>query len=203
MVIQSIGCAAVIVNAFLGLQATFSQVDFKCRIGLAGSASLSLLLYDIVVNFFLTGVFIWLLRPLLQFHRQGEMENWRYRLRQMAAKGLSCVSINLAIGRARPISEGPYHRALNENLVTAVERLVWKSLIGCIVVVLPTIVNLSLLYAFGGEEQGWLCFTICIVDGKSSNSKLGRPRLHILSLRYISIAFPLYLHPIDFWGIRL
>ena len=50
--------------------------------------------------------------------------------------------------------------------VNRLKRLVYRSLVGCGLVLVPTIVNMGLLYRWKGKEQGWLCFTICTVDGK-------------------------------------
>ncbi|GAB7362462.1 hypothetical protein MBLNU230_g2784t1 [Neophaeotheca triangularis] len=42
--------------------------------------------------------------------------------------------------------------------------LVTRTLVGGIVVLVPTIVNLTLLYRFRGEEQGWMCYLLCMSD---------------------------------------
>lgn len=60
-----------------------------------------------------------------------------------------------------------YRQTLTREIVKARENLVRKTLIGSILVVFPTIANLSLLYVVGGKEMGWLCLTLCTSDGTS------------------------------------
>lgn len=52
------------------------RLDGRCRIGLPPRVSFPLLCFDVVVNFLLTGVFFWLLRPVLDFHGLLKMSTW-------------------------------------------------------------------------------------------------------------------------------
>ena len=49
---------------------------------------------------------------------------------------------------------------------TLSKNLVIKSLIGTGIFLVPTIVNLGIFYKWRGQEQGWLCFTSCAIDGE-------------------------------------
>lgn len=49
----------------------------KCHIGLQPKTSIVLCIYDIIINFSLTGIFLWLLRPLLAFGRPTNVPIWK------------------------------------------------------------------------------------------------------------------------------
>lgn len=53
-----------------------------------------------------------------------------------------------------------------ENRDHRLRSLVVRTLAGTIVVLLPTIVNLTILYYLRGEEQGWMCYLLCMSDGE-------------------------------------
>jgi len=122
-------------------------------------------------------IFIWLLRPLLAFHRTSNPDStsyFRHRITKSLNKFRAYIPFRL------PQSDGPYLQAVNQTLVRAVEWLVWKTLIGTVLIVIPTIANLALMASVGGREQAWLCFTICTVDGK-------------LLLLFLLLSYSLYL----------
>lgn len=58
---------------------------------------------------------------------------------------------------------------MNQNLDfhKSIEALLWKSLFGSFLVMLPTVGNLAALFCLEGRELGWLCLTICSFDGTS------------------------------------
>jgi hypothetical protein len=146
----------LIVLSFIHPIADVDNLDLKCRIGLTRRTSIVLIFFDIFVNFSLTAVFLWLLRPLLAFHQTSNPESTAYFRHRIAKLVLgTCAWVPLRLPQTEP-----YHAALNTNLVKAVEWLVWKTLAGTVGIVVPTIVNLSLLYRMDGREQGWLCFTM-------------------------------------------
>lgn len=53
----------------------------------------------------------------------------------------------------------------NRLFLNGVEKLLWKSLVGAALVLAPTVANLAVLYHMKGREQGWLCLTVCTLDG--------------------------------------
>jgi hypothetical protein len=164
MFVLAAGFVGLGAASFLQPVAQLGYNDGVCRIGLPREASIILVMFDIFINFSLTAVFLWLLRPLLAFHQTGDPERrgyFRFRVfKYLGEAGSWIPSACSWISFRFPHLEGPYRPALNTNLVKAVEILVWKTLIGTVLIVIPTIVNLSLLYHMAGKEQGWLCFTM-------------------------------------------
>jgi len=116
-----------------------------------------LLSYDTFVNLFLTGVFIYLLRPLLRFGTPSSSPYWGSHARTLVRR-----LVGVSLHSAHEMENG---YILNTGRLQAVEKLVWKSLIGAFVVLLPTIANLAILFVMGGRELGWLCLTVCTLDG--------------------------------------
>jgi hypothetical protein len=53
------------------------------------------------------------------------------------------------------------------NIQRAIRILLWKSLFGSMLIMLPTVANMVQFYIMNGEELALICLTLCIVDGKS------------------------------------
>jgi hypothetical protein len=161
MLFSGVGFAVLVIIAFLYPHTRESQGT--CEMGLPEGVSVALLLYDVLINFSLTAVFIWLIRPLLAFHRSNDPDSKSYfrdQLRITFSKTFAWIPIRL------PDSGGPYRQAVNQSIVGQIERLVWKTIAGTLLIVMPTIANLVSLTAMGGREHAWVCFTVCTADSK-------------------------------------
>ena len=193
MLIVAIGFGTIAVFAFMYPIADIAKSDGQCRIGLPLKVTVPLLTYDITINAALTAVFVALLRPLLKLrnpstareviaapaHHTGH--HFKHAAQQFTSHfgGNNSVTSDIELQERSQLP--PRDVIINPN-VKALKNLVYKSLGGAVVVLIPTIVNLGLLYRWRGEEQGWLCFTICTVDGKSL--RLGGPAQSTLTLCY-------------------
>ncbi|QDS70460.1 hypothetical protein FKW77_009935 [Venturia effusa] len=133
----------------------------KCEMGLPMAVSVTLLLFDTLINFTLTGVFIWLIRPLLAFRRTSNPDSKSY-FRDKFKTSFGALRARIPITLAS--KGGPYHQEVTRTVANRVERLVWKTIGGTILVVLPTIANLVSLTAVGGREHAWICYTVCTAD---------------------------------------
>ncbi len=173
MAVIALGFGSITVVAFMYPVVDISTIDGKCRIGLPIRATISLLVFDVFINCVLTAVFIHLLRPILRFGGNLRTEASSVPVERSRFKSflLRILLLKQRGGLAQELSSSP---PLNNSLLDAVERLIWKSLIGACLVLLPTVVNLCLLYHLQGREQGWLCFTICMLDGKIARSACSR-----------------------------
>ncbi|GAB7322850.1 hypothetical protein MBLNU13_g05411t3 [Cladosporium sp. NU13] len=145
--------------------------DFKCRIGVPRKVTVPLIIYDILINVALTAVFVVLLQPLLRFQEQQKaigmhladdddktqtktsVPHIHDRLRSTES------DIELTASTSQPISRIDAHPSVNSLKI-----LVYKSLAGAVAIMLPTVINLGLLFRWKGQEQGWLCFTLCTLD---------------------------------------
>ena len=61
------GFGTIAIIGYMSPVVELSSLDGRCRIGLPPRVSFPLLCFDVAVNFLLTGVFFWLLRPVLDF----------------------------------------------------------------------------------------------------------------------------------------
>jgi hypothetical protein len=137
--------------------------DQKCRIGSPTRVTLPLLVYDILINVGLTVVFVALLQPLLAFPKlwnlphiqpldnnnndtgKYHVEDPRLHDRDQAPSAQS--SLELTTVTVHSMS----HTANDPN-VHSLKALVYKSLGGAVAMLIPTIVNLGLLFRWNGQE---------------------------------------------------
>ncbi|USP75701.1 uncharacterized protein yc1106_02975 [Curvularia clavata] len=116
-----------------------SPADRICRIGLQPYAIIPLLVCDIVINMFLTSVFIYLLSPLV---RGSQSSDAGFVSRLARAVTSTCR-------RANPEGTIDLHPT-NQVIIRRVEKLLWKTLIGYVLVVLPAAGNLTALLVMRG-----------------------------------------------------
>ena len=136
--------------------------DQQCRIGSPTKVTLPLLIYDILINVGVTVVFVVLLQPLLVFRKQvwnlpdthpldvndtskDQTADSRLQDRNLSQSAQS--SIELATASGHSIS-----RTVKDPNVSSLKALVYKSLGGAVVMLIPTIVNLGLLFRWNGQE---------------------------------------------------
>ena len=135
------GFGTIAAFAFMDPVASISNTDGKCRIGPPLTATLPLLVYNIMINFLITGAFCLLsLRHIRQQSSKKMVDVFKWTL--------------------------PFHSMTviptQENVLPF---LLVKSTIGAIAIIIPTIINLAVLFMTDGHELSWLCFTICTIDG--------------------------------------
>ena len=147
------GFGTLAVFAFLDPVASLAETDGRCRIGLPSTVTLPLLVYDVTINFLLTAVF-WKL-------------GLRYVRKQTSKKMVDILKSTLPFRKMKVIPT-------QENVLLF---LMVKSTIGAMAIIVPTVVNIAILFVLHGHEQGWLCFSICIIDGNCLTSLF--PLCHI------------------------
>lgn len=133
------GFGPIAVIAFKEPVTGLSAVDGMCRIGLPLAVTITLLAYDTTINVLMVGMYILL--------------GWPY-MRGRGSSGVWLRALRLNTNTA----------GLSQGLI--LELLICKGVYGACLVVLPTVANLAVLYKIHGREQGWLCFTICTIDGE-------------------------------------
>lgn len=149
------GFGSIAICAFLWPIAEMSPKDGRCRIGLPFKVTIPLLTFDVTINTALTAVFVYLMKPLLRFRGTDGTNNAGSRI----TKGIWRMLSNAE----RPHGGEMY--PMNQNFHKSIEALLRRSLIGSVLVMLPTVSNLAVMYTLKGRELGWLCLTICTVDG--------------------------------------
>lgn len=162
-----LGFGSIAGIAFVYPIADLAHSDHRCRIGVPAKVTIPLITYEILINLALTGVFVALLRPLLMFRRshkfpdnQPRDDDESPRRENDAGHENKDASIELTVSNTQAV-----HVTLDPS-VKSLKALVYKSLVGGVVMLLTTVINLGLLARWNGHEEGWLCFTLCTLDGK-------------------------------------
>ena len=161
VIILGLGCIAVV--SFIFPVAEISTKDRICRIGLPLKVTIPLLALDFTTIIGMTAVFIYLLWPLLRFN-SGQASIRSYWLKSIRSAIPMMTKFTTHSANHEECSNAKATKSLE-----AIEQLAWKSLVGALLVLVPTIGNLSLLLHTRGRELGWLCFTICTLDSKYSS----------------------------------
>lgn len=192
MVFCGFGVIAVI--AFLWPNAALSSSDGKCLIGLPNKVLIPLLTYDIFINVGLTTLFVLLLLPYLRLRdillhqpstkkqtveravvQRGNVNpvpaNSGHAIEILTTTSVETWSENTRCSPKSATSSCQMVRTCPSCKRVKVRsnnlwKLVIRSLCGSVMVLVPTIINLVLIYCWRGKEQGWLCFTVCTLDGK-------------------------------------
>ncbi|OAG19925.1 hypothetical protein CC77DRAFT_1009615 [Alternaria alternata] len=144
---------AICIVGIVSPKYVLSEVDGRCRIGLQRYAAIPLLTCDIVINLYLTTVFIYLLSPLVKDNTSSG--------NGVVNRVTLCIS--KALGRVQQKATMDLHRS-NKALVERVETLLQKTLIGCVLVILPTGGNLAAICILVGKELAFICLTLCTFD---------------------------------------
>jgi hypothetical protein len=175
------GFGSIAIVGYLSPVVELSRLDGRCRIGLPNKVSFPLLCFDVAVNFLLTGVFFWLLRPVLDFHGLLSVSNWfGGRLSSRVKQSVQKRELSLQ----QETDGGSLKSAMNKNIRT----LLWKCLIGSTLVMLPTVGNMAQFYVMNSRELGWVCLTICTLDSEF-------PPSHPVQVRHDSLPRPCDFQP--------
>lgn len=153
------GFGSIAIVGYLTPVVELSKLDGLCRIGLPPKVSFPLLCFDVLVNVLLTGVFFWLLRPVIKSHGFLHSRNCCGGTFGRKIKPKTGNQVTL-----RSHGRDGLERAMNKNIKT----LLWKCLVGSVLVMLPTVGNMAQFYAMKSRELGWVCLTICTLDGMCS-----------------------------------
>ncbi|KAL0263759.1 hypothetical protein SLS55_002741 [Diplodia seriata] len=170
MAIVCLGFGALSVVGFLWPVAKIT--DGQCRVGLLSRVTIPIISFDIVINIGFTVLFIRLLWPLLSFHskrasRLGlaatSSSSWHRRV--LAPRSRQAQHDQPAVEvRGKDAAIAPRIDVGNTRLLKVLRKLVFKTVIGGVLVMVPTTANLVLLFRWEAHEPGWMCATICSLD---------------------------------------
>ncbi|KAG9195880.1 hypothetical protein G6011_01001 [Alternaria panax] len=150
-IVSSLGAVGIV--AFVLPVFWMSDTDGRCRIGVKRYTGVPLLTCDIVINIYLTLVFVYLLSPLVR-GSQSSSPSFANRL---------ALCIGNTCGRAKCKATVDLRRS-NQVMAKKVETLLWKTFIGSVLVIVPTAANLTSLCILQGHELAFICLTICTFD---------------------------------------
>ncbi|KAF2854361.1 hypothetical protein T440DRAFT_544678 [Plenodomus tracheiphilus IPT5] len=154
MLAIGLGFGSAAITGFVWPIADFESHNRRCHIGLRRRVTIPLLGFDILLNVFLTLVFVYLISPTV---RTINIPFCAF----PASRFTMCLG-NIC-SRARDTVTVDLHRS-NQRMVRQMEHLLVKTLVGSVLIMLPTLGNLISLCVLGGRELGWVCLTICTLD---------------------------------------
>ncbi|KAF2630365.1 hypothetical protein BU25DRAFT_335195, partial [Macroventuria anomochaeta] len=149
------GFTAIGVVAYMNPVADMSPIDGRCRIGVPRYTTIPLVSYDVGLNVLLTLVFVYLLSPLI---RSGKLPSKGF----PASRFATCFGNMCSHSKSRTSLIQANHS--NQLMVKKIEKLLLRTLIGSILVMIPTVGNMAALTAMEGRELGWVCLTTCTFD---------------------------------------
>ena len=137
--------AGISLNSYFWRVTQMHESDGRCHFGIRSQASIPILAVNIVTNVALTGVFFYLLKPVIKLH------------------GLSTVSAAIPKkSKSESVIDKPARSetAVQKNIKT----LLKKSIIAAILIELPVAANMIQFLVTGGKELGMMCLIFCMVD---------------------------------------
>ncbi|KAH6638501.1 hypothetical protein C7974DRAFT_391701 [Boeremia exigua] len=134
--------SAISINCLFQRITTMYDSDGRCHFGIGITASIPGSVINFVTNFFLTGVFIYLLRPIVKTSGGG--------------------SISAALSHDSKKNQPVIHdeSAVQKNI----RSLLWKSILGAVLTEIPVVANMIQFIITGGAELGMMCLTFCMID---------------------------------------
>ncbi|RYN28550.1 hypothetical protein AA0112_g7612 [Alternaria arborescens] len=147
-----LGCMAMIIityssvaiNAYCNHVVELRASDGRCHFGIRGAVSIPFTVVNFFTDAVLTAVFFYLLCPIVQI------------------PGVSALS---KIFKIKPNKEGNTVDSGNDTPARKnIRTLLWKSIIGSLLIEIPMAANMIQFVLTDGEELGMICLTICLVD---------------------------------------
>lgn len=133
-----------------------NPADQLCHIGLPRMILIPLLVFDVGINVLLTLTFIYLLGPVIRLNDISGSQRSATRLAKAVS---SCCMESRKKNANIPVHLG------NPQIARRIEKLLWRTFFGSCLVLIPTIGNLVQLIILDGSEKGFICLTICTLDG--------------------------------------
>ncbi|KAI9864538.1 MAG: hypothetical protein M1813_003027 [Trichoglossum hirsutum] len=183
-----LGFGTIAILSFFHPVADLDPKDHVCEIGLPFRITLPLLIFDVWINVFLTGQFIFFARRF--------MRNWVPRTLRNAWN--KAIHPHLRNEGPAPLEDNP----ADQRGVLA--DMAWRTCKAMFIVLSSTIANLSVLFALRGHEQGWLCFMMCSIDVVSgvvvlhwlTNEEGARQETPVIPVNNRDSAITTYTHPV-------
>jgi hypothetical protein len=136
--------------------ASISVHDGHCRIGSDKIPSYTTFSADIVINIALTGVFVWLILPVLKNQARCPT-TFMVETSQPPARSPSAL---------RGVMTGNADR--DDQLSRSVKKMLRRNIIGSAFTFVAGAINLVIYFVDATSQIAYVCYTLCIVDGIQS-----------------------------------
>ncbi|RDW64084.1 hypothetical protein BP5796_10586 [Coleophoma crateriformis] len=151
MISVTLGFISIVVSLCIWDGWFYEPASGQCQIGFRLPVILALLVFDVMVNLWLTWVFVHYLRPYLT---KGV-------LNAFVPKGIGDLMISRVFKHATPNTDFDISFAIPQaDLI----RVIRNTLIGCIAMCAATVANCLVLIILHSHEEVWMLFTFCTLD---------------------------------------
>jgi hypothetical protein len=135
---------AVAINSYINHVTELRESDGRCHFGIRGFVSIPFTVVNFFTDAVLTIVFFYLLHPAVEV--PGASTLYRIFKRKSNRDG------------------DTVHGGMDTPARKNIRTLLWKSIVGSLLIEIPTAANMVQFVATRGEELGMICLTICLVD---------------------------------------
>lgn len=151
-----IGFGSIAIVGFFYANDAINPADNLCHIGLPRTVTIPLLCFDVLIQVILTFSFIYLLGPVI---RLNDISGSRRIASRLASAASNCDWFRRRRGGL------VVHNLGNPQVARRIEKLLWRTFIGSCLVLFPTVANMIQLTILHGRERGFICLTLCTLDG--------------------------------------
>jgi hypothetical protein len=127
--------------------------DGYCRIGSDMIPSYITFSSDIVINIGLTGVFVWLILPILKNQARGPA-TFMMETPQPPARSPFALRGVLSSNAER-----------DDQLSLSVKKMLRRNIIGSVLTFVAGAINLVIYFVDATSQIAYVCYTLCVVDG--------------------------------------
>jgi hypothetical protein len=135
---------------------TLSRVNGICYIGIQRGPVIFLLTFDIAINFILTAMFVWQLRP-----SNTAVHGTIPHLSPASKRRISRV-LQPFQSKERPRPSTIRSKASQASL----RRMIWRTIFGSTLVLVATTINCIMFISWRNSHMGHACLLLCLSDGK-------------------------------------
>lgn len=137
----------VIIHSYTNPVINMGPTKRRCYFGIKGTASIPILAVNLFIDLVLTGVFLYLLRPVVK----------------SSSAPYPSLALKSQCDRMEPLM--PLNT--NEtNVQRNIRTLLWKSIIGSLLIEVPMMANMIQFVITKGEELGTICLILCVVESE-------------------------------------
>jgi hypothetical protein len=132
---------------------SISMHDGHCRIGSGMIPSYITFSADIVINIGLTGVFVWLILPVIKNQSRGPVAVLDETLRPPARNPFALRGVLSS------------NAEKDDRLSLSVKKVLRRNIIGSALTFTAGAINLIIYFVDATSQIAYVCYTLCIIDG--------------------------------------
>ncbi|PVH97962.1 hypothetical protein DM02DRAFT_63117 [Periconia macrospinosa] len=174
MAFMMLACSGIVVNAFLHAYTAMDPNDGRCHNGINTRVTIPFLTVDIILDFVLTGVFVYLLHPFVG-GQMGVGQDWRSRLSEIVTSSVwkggkkvrvKSLASNSTSETATEMSTTGAGGRGNTAVQKSIKRLLLRTIVGAFAITIVTVglFIVQLTVGDGGEGVALVCSSICLGD---------------------------------------